>query len=168
MLASLALLQVREDVIAIEVIGLGSIMLIIITLIHGAGLDSIVSHYNKRAEILRKKCRHPQVAAIFFASSILLMLFLHMAEISLWGMALRMLGLIPNYREAVYFSANTYTTLGMGAMALPHSWRELSPIIAMAGLFTFAWTTGEMFNIVGYQRDLVAELRDKHQRRNEQ
>jgi len=164
LLALFALLQVRDDVVAIEVIGLGSIMLVIIILIHGAGLDNIVAFYKRRAEVLRKKGRHPRVAALVFAGSILLMLFLHMAEISLWGVALRGLGLVANYRDAVYFSANTYTTLGMGAMALPHSWRELSPIIAMAGLFTFAWTTSEMFNIVAYQHDLAEELRDKRNR----
>ena len=89
------------------------------------------------------------------------MLFLHMAEISVWGVVLHKMGLVPNLRDAVYFAANTYTTLGMGPMSLPHSWRELSPMIAIAGLFTFAWTTSEMFNIVGYHHDLVAELTAK-------
>ena len=35
----------------------------------------------------------------------------------------------------------------------------MSPIIAISGLFTFAWTTSELFNIVGYQRDLLQKLR---------
>jgi hypothetical protein len=48
-------------------------------------------------------------------------------------------------------------------MALPQSWHELSPMIAISGLFTFAWTTSEMFNIVGYQHDLVAELSAKRE-----
>lgn len=141
-----------------EVLGLGGVMLVVITLMHGAGLDAIVEHYKKRAETLRRKNRHPRLAEIIFVSSILLMLFLHLAEISVWGAVLRMLGLVSNYRDALYFSANTYTTLGMGPMALPHSWRDLSPIIAIAGLFTFAWTTSELFNIVGYQHDLKADL----------
>jgi hypothetical protein len=46
-------------------------------------------------------------------------------------------------------------------MILPHNWHELSPMIAIAGLFTFAWTTSEMFNTVGEQHDLVAELSAK-------
>ena len=76
----------------------------------------------------------------------------------LLGLVLLGGGLVHNLHEAVYFSANTYTTLGMGTMVLPYSWHELGPIIAMAGLFTFAWTTSEMFNIVGEQHILVADL----------
>jgi hypothetical protein len=65
----------------------------------------------------------------------------------------------------MYFSANTYTTIGYGLMILPQSWRELAPIMAISGLFTFAWTTGEMFNIVGQQRELVADLAEKRKSR---
>lgn len=86
------------------------------------------------------------------------MLMLHLSEICLWGLVLWTVGLVTNLHEAVYFSANTYTTLGMGPMALPHVWHEMSPIIAISGLFTFAWTTSELFNIVGDQHDLVAAL----------
>jgi Ion channel len=121
-------------------------------------LDGISRRYRKWSGRLRERRRKPRMAMLVFAGSILLMLFLHMAEISIWGIVLHKVGLIANLRDAIYFSANTYTTLGMGPMALPHSWRELSPMIAIAGLFTFAWTTSEMFNIVGYHHDLVAEL----------
>ena len=165
LLALSVLAQIRDDVIPVEVIGLGSIVLVVITLIHGAGLDSIVTHYKKRAETLRRKSRHPQIAMFVFAGSILLMLFLHMAEICLWGFVLRGTHLIASLRDSIYFSANTYTTLGMGPMDLPHAWRELGPIMAIAGLFTFAWTTSEMFNIVGYHHDLIAELGVKRQQR---
>ena len=150
--------EIRDDVIPVEVLALGALMLLIITIIHGAGLDRIVALYQNRADGLRKKKRHPRRATLIFANAILLMLFLHLTEITIWGVVLHKIGLVPNSRDAIYFAANTYTTLGMGPMSLPHSWRELSPMIAIAGLFTFAWTTGEMFNLVGYNRDLVAQL----------
>lgn len=165
-LFTIFLLQLRDDAIPFEVIGLGAVMLVIITLIHGAGLDRIVSHYKKRAERLREKRGHPRLAPFVFAGCILLMLFLHLSEIAIWGVTLHRIGLVPNLRDSVYFAANTYTTLGMGPMSLPHSWRELSPMIAIAGLFTFAWTTSEMFNLVGDQRNLVAELSAKRRERS--
>jgi hypothetical protein len=31
-------------------------------------------------------------------------------------------------------------------------------MMAICGLFTFAWTTGVMFNVVGYQRELTDQL----------
>ncbi len=152
------LMQIREDLIPFAVLLIGGTMLVIITLIHGYGLDTIVGRYHKRAAGLRAESRKPRVAVLVFGGTIFLMLLLHIFEIWLWGGLLRGSGLVPNMDEAVYFSANTYTTLGMGSMVLPHKWHELSPIIAMAGLFTFAWTTSELFNIVGEQHELVADL----------
>jgi hypothetical protein len=156
--AVLVLPEIRDDVIPVEVLVLGAIMLVIVTLIHGAGLDRIVALYQNLAETLRQKKRHPRMAMMIFSGAILLMLFLHLTEITIWGVVLHKIGLIPNSRDAIYFAANTYTTLGMGPMELPHSWRELSPMIAIAGLFTFAWTTSEMFNLVGFNRDLAVQL----------
>ena len=42
-------------------------------------------------------------------------------------------------------------------MILPESWRELSPI-----LFTLAWTTSQMFELVGDRRALAEELASLH------
>ena len=90
---------------------------------------------------------------------------MHITEACIWGVVLNKVGLISSLRDSIYFSANTYTTIGYGLMILPQSWRELSPIMAISGLFTFAWTTGEMFGIVGQQRELVADLAEKRKSR---
>jgi len=144
--------------VPIEVLGFGSVMLVIIVLIHGAGLDRIIDRYKRRSEVLRRRSWHPQLAMTIFATSILLMLFLHVFEFCVWGLVLWASGLIGNLRDSMYFSANTYTTIGYGQMVLPFNWRELSPLMAISGLFTFAWTTGEMFNIVENHHQLVEEL----------
>ena len=150
--------QFLSDFVPLEVLLFGGVMLVIIVLIHGAGLDRIVNRYKRKADRLRAKRRHPHLATYIFAGAILLMLLLHVTESVLWGAVLYKVGLINNLRDSMYFSANTYTTIGYGFNILPQSWRELAPIMAISGLFTFAWTTGEMFGIVGQQRELVAEL----------
>jgi hypothetical protein len=61
--------------------------------------------------------------------------------------------------DAVYFCADSYTTLGEADMMLPASWRELSPIMAISGLFTLGWTTTVMFSIVGDHHDLIEDRR---------
>ncbi len=156
---------VSPRVIPIELIALGSTMLLLITLLHGAGLDRIVARYRKAAEKAKEKRLHPRLAVFIFALAILFMLLLHIVEIWIWGMALNKSGLVLNLRDAIYFSANTYTTVGYGDMVLPADWRELSSIIAISGLFTFAWTTSEMFNIVSYQHNLVLELTNRRHRK---
>ena len=146
------------DQVPYQVLTLGSVMLVVITLIHGVGLDWIVGRFKRRSQKLRERRRSPHLASLAFSFAILLMLFLHIMELAIWGLVMNLVGLIPNLRDSVYFSANTYTTIGYGFNILPQSWRELAPLMAISGLFTFAWTTGEMFGIVGQQRELVAEL----------
>jgi hypothetical protein len=39
--------------------------------------------------------------------------------------------------------------------------------MAICGLFTFAWTTGVMFNVVGYQRELTEQLAEEFARKKQ-
>ena len=158
--------QLFSDFVPLEVLLFGGFMLLVIVLIHGAGLNRIVAHYKRKADELRATDWHPQLANYIFAVAILFLLALHVFEAFVWGMVLNKVGLIANLRDSMYFSANTYTTIGYGLMILPQSWRELAPIMAISGLFTFAWTTGEMFDIVRQQRELVAALDEKRKARN--
>lgn len=154
-------------VVPVEVLAFGAGMLLIIVLLHGAGLDGITTRYKKRSEMLRLRGWHPRLATLVFAGSILLMLCLHLLEGIIWGLVLNKTGLISDLRDSFYFSANTYTTLGYGRMLLPYDWRELAPVMAISGLFTFAWTTSEMFNIVENHHALVAELSARRKAKSE-
>jgi hypothetical protein len=157
--------HISSDFIPVEVLLLGGVMLVIIVLLHGAGLSRIVARYERKADILRQRQWHPHMAPLIFAGAILLMLALHVTEACIWGVVLSKTGLIPNLRDSIYFSANTYTTIGYGKFLLPEDWRELGPIMAISGLFTFAWTTGVMFDVVHRQHDLAAELSARHPKR---
>lgn len=133
-------------------------MLVVLMIIHGFGLDRIIARYKRRGARLKKLRRNPDTAVLLFASTIFLMLMLHSFEVWLWAFLLYGGGLVADMHRSVYFSANAYTTLGMGSMVLPQTWHEMSPMMAISGLFAFAWTTSEMFNIVGDQHDLMASL----------
>ena len=148
-------------------IALGCGMLVTITLFHGAGLDRIVSLYKKRSHQCAESPWHPLMAQYYFGWAILLMLLLHIADTSIWAIVLNVTNLVPNIHDSFYFSANTYTTLGYGDVPLPSAWRELCPIIAMSGLFTFAWTTGQMMNLLGIHHDVVEEMRLNYRKRKE-
>ena len=148
------------DFVPVEVIAYGAIMLVIIMLVHGAGLGWITGWHERRCRAFLRWKLHPTLAASVFAATIFLMLCLHIIETGIWGLALNKSHLITSLRDSMYFSANTYTTIGYGFMILPQQWRELAPIMAISGLFAFAWTTGEMFNVIGAHRKFVSDLRD--------
>ena len=154
-------LLVNQNEVGMEVLGLGATVLVVIVVLHGFGLDRIVERYKMTAQNLRDRARPTALATGVFAWAIFLMLVLHLVETMLWALVVNKTGLIPVLRDSVYFCANSYTTLGEADMMLPISWRELSPIMAISGLFTFGWTTSVMFNIVGDHHDLCQELRSK-------
>jgi hypothetical protein len=155
------------DVTPFAVLGFGCLMLVAITLFHGAGLDGIVSLYKGKSQKCLQSPWHPLMAQYFFGWTILLLLLLHLVDTTIWALVLNLTDLIPNIHESFYFSANTYTTLGYGNVPLPHAWRELSPIMAISGLFTFAWTTAQMFNLVGIHHDIVEEMSLNYHKRKE-
>jgi hypothetical protein len=100
----------------------------------------------------------PTLAWFYFSVTILLLLLLHIGDACIWAVILNRMHLFPNFPDAIDFSANTYTSLGYGDMPLPYNWRELSPLMAISGLFTFACTTGTLFNIMGVHRDVIEKI----------
>jgi hypothetical protein len=158
---------VRPDPPLLEVFAIGAAVLVGVTVVHGSVLGRIVRDYHRGAKRLLEHANHPFWASLQFGRAVLLMLVLHIIDMSIWATMLTRLGLIPDPRTSLYFTANSYTTLGYGGMPLGFGWRELGPMMAICGLFTFAWTTGVMFNVVGYQRELIEQLAEEFARKKQ-
>ena len=158
---------VRQDPPLLEGFAVGAAVLVGVTLVHGSVLARIVRDYHRGAKRLLEHASHPFWASLRFGRSVLLMLVLHIVDMSIWATVLTRLDLIPDARTSLYFTANSYTTLGYGGMPLGFGWRELGPMMAISGLFTFAWTTGVMFNVVGYQRQLIDQLAEEFARKKQ-
>jgi hypothetical protein len=72
----------------------------------------------------------------------------HLAEAAAYGLFLRWNRLVPNVSEGLYFAAATITALGYGDVVLPPPWRQLGPLVAVAGLLTFGCSTAFLFVIM--------------------
>jgi hypothetical protein len=158
---------VRQDPPLLEVFAIGAAVLVGVTVVHGSILGRIVRDYHRGAKHLLEHASHPFWASLRFGRAVLLMLVLHIVGMGIWASMLTRLGLIPDPRTSLYFTANSYTTLGYGGMPLGFGWRELGPMMAICGLFTFAWTTSVMFNVVGYQRQLTEQLAEEFARKKQ-
>ena len=158
---------VRQDPPLLEVFAIGAAVLVGVTVVHGSILGRIVRDYHRGAKHLLEHASHPFWASLRFGRAVLLMLVLHIVGMGIWASMLTRLGLIPDARTSLYFTANSYTTLGYGGMPLGFGWRELGPMMAICGLFTFAWTTSVMFNVVGYQRQLTEQLAEEFARKKQ-
>lgn len=159
--------RVRPDPPLLEVFAIGAAALVGVTLVHGSILGRIIRGYHRGAKRLLEHANHPFWASLQFGRAVLLMLVLHIVGMGIWATMLTRLGLIADPRASFYFTANSYTTLGFGGVPVGVGWRELGPMMAICGLFTFAWTTGVMFNVVGYQRQLTEQLAEEFARKKQ-
>ncbi len=91
------------------------------------------------------------------------MLALHMVEIVGWAFALNHMGLILDPYDAIYFCANCYTTLGLANLDVGKHWRLMSSIIGISGLFTFAWTTSALVDVVTSYKRLLNRMEDERE-----
>jgi len=145
-------------------LGIGAFVLVFLALFHGAGLHWILV-LQRRGERRLRLGRPRLVAALFlFGWSVFLMLALHIVEILIWAFALNRAGLIVHAYDAMYFCANCYTTLGLGKVDVGEHWKIISPIIGISGLFTFAWTTSALVDVVASHRQLIDQLEDERVR----
>jgi len=126
---------------------LGGAVMILIVLVHAAGVRTVTTHVLRRTQAIMQ---HPSrwQADLLMSSIVFMLLSLHVVEMFLWAAALVYSGLVPDWRAAGFFAGNTYTTVGYGSFILPNGWRMLAPIIAMSGLFTFGWSGSVLVDFV--------------------
>jgi hypothetical protein len=152
------LAKIPDEYKPIAALGIGSFMLVGLVLFHGGGLHLIFVQQKRRERRLR--LGRPNLAAgmLLFGWSVFLMLALHVIEILIWSFAITHTGIVKHAYDAIYFCANAYTTLGMGNLDVDLHWRNISPIIGISGLFTFAWTTSALVDVVASNGRLLEQL----------
>lgn len=138
----------------------GGSVLVLIIMFHAFWIRFITGAFLKRAQVVSRVVWAWR-ADLLFALTVIALLTLHMAEIMLWTAALIFGDIVGEWAKAGYFAANCYTALGE-PFALPHAWRLLAPIIAISGIFTFAWTASVLVNFVARYNDLRAALLETH------
>jgi hypothetical protein len=73
----------------------------------------------------------------------------HLFQMALWAVTLFACRQTASFEDAFYLSAQNYTALGYGDVALPAPWRLLGPLEAMNGLLLFGLSTAVMFAVLG-------------------
>jgi len=156
-------IQLRPYPSVVEVFALGTSVLIAISLFHSSQLGRIVRAQRNSGNRLLVNVKPPWRSSIQFGSAIMAVAILHGIDVGIWAFLLYVTGLIPVGHACIYFAASTYTTLG--DLPLGPGWRDLSPIVAMSGLMTFAWTTAGMYNVLIFHHSLRDQLRENYDRK---
>jgi hypothetical protein len=153
--------QIPSEFTLAAAIGIGAIVLVCLVLFHGTGIHWILTIHKRGERRLRAGRPHVFAALCLFGIAVFLLLTLHIIGLIAWAAVLTHLGLISKAKDAIYFCANAYTTLGYGQVDLDPQYRIISPIIGISGLFTFAWTTSALVNIVQAHNSLLEVLEDE-------
>jgi hypothetical protein len=143
----------------------GGGVLVAVVILQAIGLRLLTGRFDKLAQRIEKRPAWWSVD-LLLGVTVFRMLGLHLLSIMLWSAALVYGGIIPGWAAAARFAALSYTTLG-SHLILTDKWYMLSPIIAISGMFTFAWTASVLVSIVGKCNELRGVVREaRHQRRN--
>ncbi len=86
-------------------------------------------------------------AHVFFFAAILVLLTSHLLQIYIWSLFLYFPAIVDNIHQAVLLAGSTYTTVGFDSVTLPLRWQLLEVMMAVTGLFAFAWSTSIMYAI---------------------
>jgi hypothetical protein len=157
------LARIPDELKPLAALGIGAILLVVIVLLHGAGLHFMLVRRQRWERRLRRGRPYIFAVLVLFGWSVFLMLALHIAEFAIWAYALLYIGLIAHAYDALYFCANAYTTLGYGNVDVAEHWRNLSPIVGISGLFTMAWTTSALVGVVSSHRQLLEQMEDERE-----
>lgn len=125
---------------------LWGITLVAITMaIHGFGmlLALFTSHVLKEATGGARSF-FAGVGVLIMASWIIVLV--HLTELLVWAAFFLWQGAMPSASTSYYFALMQYTTVG-SKFNLPDRWRLLEGMIPIAGLMTFAWSTGVLFTL---------------------
>jgi len=128
-------------------LGWGILLVAATMVMHGFGMILTLQVNNVFKPRLDQNSAHSfirGVAVLILVSWIIIVL--HLFEVLVWAAFFVWKAAMPNFSIAFYFSLMDYTTLGSN-YNLPRNWRLLEGMIAIAGLMTFAWSTGVLLTV---------------------
>jgi len=77
-----------------------------------------------------------------------IMMVTHFIEVIIWALFYMVRGVVPDRLSAMYFSINSYTTLGAGNLTVYDHWRGIGGFEAMSGMLMFGWSTAVLAAVV--------------------
>jgi hypothetical protein len=106
---------------------------------HGLGMDVVRRNFKRFGTPLLSR---PHVAGRAMVMSLIvgIMLAAHLSGIMIWAAFYRIFDLLPNMKDAMLHSMQSYTTLG-SSLVIKGSWAGFGGFEATTGMLMFGWST---------------------------
>jgi voltage-gated potassium channel len=141
------------------------ISLVAVTMaIHGIGmLLTLVTCHGMRQRHAARQSFFLGIGVLIFASWMIVLV--HLVELLVWAGFFLWADAMPTASTSYYFALMQYTTVG-SSFNLPMRWRLLDGMLPIAGLMTFAWSTGVLFTLAQeFQSGQLAVIRERREGR---
>jgi len=126
-------------------------MLVVCVAVHGLGLAGLNRALQTETNAERIKRIDPisPYGLIFTLGIVVALIGLHGIEI--WGFTLLylVLGAVPDFENALYFSTISYSTVGYNDTHIAHDWRLLGAFESILGMILLGWSTSFFFRMLG-------------------
>ncbi len=124
----------------------GIFMIGLVLTIDGFAFAAIVSFFRSTvgSHPIPSKLR----STFFFVVCTQLLALAQLGAVCIWALSLQLIGIVPNWFNALHLSASSYTTLGDFPVAMAEGWHLIPVFIAFSGLFSFAWAASSTMSMV--------------------
>ena len=112
---------------------------------HGAGMNLVRSYFKRFGSSADLRSVHRTTLLVIIVA---IMLATHYFEIVIWAWFYFATDMIQNFRTAMYFSVESYTTLGASNITLPGRWQGLEGFEALTAMLMFGWSTAMLVAVV--------------------
>ena len=132
--------MVRELLIAFGIMG-------VCLVIHVTGILFLGEELVRHRQIIEARIGFGYAAALLISIFVGLMI-LHMGEAAIWAAFYLRAGLFKDFETSIYFSLQSYSTVGYGDVSLPEKWRLLGTVEGIAGVLLCGLSAAFLFAIV--------------------
>lgn len=120
-------------------------------ILHGYGMK-LVGLCFRRFGARRGPRAGPHIMVV--VAIVAIMLATHYVEVSSWAVFYYLTDMLPNFKNAMNFSINAYTTLGASNITLHGRWQGLDGFEAMTAMLMFGWSTAVLAAVVQRMQSL--------------
>ena len=125
--------------------GAATMTVLFIMVIHLVGLAVLTRLLRSHSQVMTEVRLLPLTLLLLAGIGIIL---IHTIEIWIYAGIYLALGTLSHFEEALYFSTETYASIGYGDVLLPHEWRIFGAIEGPVGVIMLGWSTAFLVSLL--------------------
>ena len=123
-------------------------LIVLIVVFHVLGLGFINAYVLRILTVVKSHRNYMTIFSLVMGVTVLLATALHGLEATIWALAYRLLGAVPDNRSAMLYSLEAITTYGHSDLYLDVHWRLMGAFEALNGLLLFGLTTAFLYGLI--------------------